>query len=77
MTAVSGFGSWIDRQIREAQERGEFDNLPRAGKPIKGLDSRRDDDWWAKSLIRREQWRQARAERDERRRRELDRSYGW
>jgi DnaJ-like protein len=46
--------SWIDRQIREAQERGEFDNLPGAGKPIKGLDARRDDDWWAKSLIERE-----------------------
>jgi hypothetical protein len=47
--------SWVDRQIREAQERGEFDNLPGAGKPIKGLDGRRDDDWWAKSLIEREQ----------------------
>jgi hypothetical protein len=47
--------TWIDRQIREATERGEFDNLPGAGKPIKGLDGRRDDDWWAKSLIEREQ----------------------
>jgi hypothetical protein len=46
--------SWIDRQIREAQERGEFDNLPGAGKPLQGLDGRRDDDWWAKSLIERE-----------------------
>ncbi len=52
---MSGFESWIDRQIREAQERGEFDNLPGAGKPIKGLGDRRDDDWWAKDLIRREQ----------------------
>ncbi len=25
---------WIDQHIREAQERGEFDNLPGAGKPI-------------------------------------------
>ena len=25
---------WIDQQIREAQERGEFDNLPGAGKPV-------------------------------------------
>jgi DnaJ family protein C protein 28 len=25
---------WIDQQIREALERGEFDNLPGAGKPI-------------------------------------------
>ena len=25
---------WVDQQIREAQERGEFDNLPGAGKPV-------------------------------------------
>ena len=25
---------WVDQQIREAQEKGEFDNLPGAGKPI-------------------------------------------
>ncbi|WP_116947605.1 DnaJ family domain-containing protein [Jiangella endophytica] len=29
-----GFESWIDRQVREAQERGEFDDLPLAGKPL-------------------------------------------
>ncbi len=26
--------SWVDQQIREAQERGEFDNLPGMGKPL-------------------------------------------
>ena len=26
--------NWIDQQIREAQERGEFDELPGAGKPL-------------------------------------------
>jgi DnaJ family protein C protein 28 len=26
--------SWIDQQIREAQARGEFDNLPDKGKPL-------------------------------------------
>lgn len=26
--------AWIDRQIRMAQERGELDNLPGAGKPL-------------------------------------------
>lgn len=26
--------SWIDQQVREAQERGEFDNLPGKGKPL-------------------------------------------
>ena len=47
------FESWIDRQIREAIERGEFDNLPGAGKPLPGLD-RRDDDWWIKAKLERE-----------------------
>ena len=31
-----------DRLIREAQERGEFDNLPGAGKPLRNLDG----DWF-------------------------------
>jgi DnaJ family protein C protein 28 len=26
--------TWIDQQIREAQERGEFDNLPGSGQPL-------------------------------------------
>jgi len=42
------FESWIDRQIREAMERGAFDNLPGAGKPLH-LDP--DPDWWAKAKI--------------------------
>jgi DnaJ homologue, subfamily C, member 28, conserved domain len=25
---------WVDRQIRQAQERGDMDNLPGAGKPL-------------------------------------------
>jgi hypothetical protein len=32
------YEDWIERQIREAQERGAFDDLPGAGKPIPGLD---------------------------------------
>jgi len=51
---VTGFESWIDRQIREAQERGEFDNLPGAGKPIKGLRNPPDENWWVKGLMERE-----------------------
>jgi len=42
------FESWIDRQIREAMERGAFDNLPGAGKPLH-LDP--DPEWWAKAKI--------------------------
>jgi len=46
--------SWVDQQIRVAMERGDFDGLPGAGKPIKGLGATHDPDWWLKSLIERE-----------------------
>ena len=46
--------SWIDRQVREATERGEFDDLPGAGKPIEGLDKPFDELWWVKDKLRRE-----------------------
>jgi Domain of unknown function (DUF1992) len=49
-----GFRTWVDRQIREATERGEFDNLPGAGKPIADLDKPHDERWWIKQKLRRE-----------------------
>ena len=49
-----GFGTWVERQIREATERGEFDNLPGAGKPIADLDRPHDELWWLKQKLRRE-----------------------
>jgi hypothetical protein len=49
-----GFGAWVERQIREAAERGEFDNLPGAGKPIADLDKPHDELWWVKDKLRRE-----------------------
>ncbi|MEO6090084.1 MAG: DUF1992 domain-containing protein, partial [Umezawaea sp.] len=48
------FESWIDRQIREAAERGEFDNLPGAGKPLPGLQGPVEEQWWLKGYLRRE-----------------------
>ena len=45
---------WVDQQIRVAMEKGEFDNLPGAGKPIEGLDRDHDPDWWLNRLIERE-----------------------
>lgn len=48
------YESAADRAIREAMERGEFDNLPGAGKPIEGLGGRHDENWWLKSLLERE-----------------------
>jgi Domain of unknown function (DUF1992) len=49
-----GFRTWVERQIREAMERGEFDNLPGSGKPIPDLDRPHDDLWWVKQKLRRE-----------------------
>jgi hypothetical protein len=46
--------SWVDLQIRQAMERGEFDNLPGQGKPIKDLGPQHDPDWWLKKLVERE-----------------------
>ena len=48
----STFESWIEREIREAQERGVFDDLPGAGKPLPGLDEPHDPLWWVKRKIR-------------------------
>jgi hypothetical protein len=48
------FESWVERQIREAQERGEFDNLPGAGKPLSSLTGNYDEMWWVKQVVRRE-----------------------
>ena len=45
------FASWIDQQVSEAAERGAFDDLPGAGKPI----SRRGGtDAWLQDYLRRE-----------------------
>lgn len=47
--------SWIEQQIREAQEAGAFDQLPGAGKPLPGLTEGYDPLWWVKKLVQREQ----------------------
>ncbi|KJK44221.1 molecular chaperone DnaJ [Lentzea aerocolonigenes] len=49
------FETWIDRQIREAQERGEFDDLPSAGKPLSGAGEPLEEDWWLKKKVREEE----------------------
>lgn len=45
---------WVELQVQRAMERGEFDNLPGAGKPIPDLGSSHDPDWWLKKLVERE-----------------------
>jgi hypothetical protein len=44
---------WIDEIIKAAQERGDFDNLPGAGKPIPGAGTKDDDMWWVRSWLER------------------------
>ena len=44
---------WVDLQVQRAMERGEFDDLPGAGKPL-ALPDKHDPDWWVKRLIERE-----------------------
>jgi hypothetical protein len=45
------FASWVDQQVSEAAERGAFDNLPGAGKP---LSRRGGTDAWLQDYLRRE-----------------------
>ena len=51
---VPGHETLVERQIRLAQERGEFDDLPGHGKPLPGLDGPVDENWWVRSYLRRE-----------------------
>ena len=46
--------TWVDLQVRQAMERGDFDDLPGYGKPIEGLGTEHDPDWWLKKLVERE-----------------------
>jgi hypothetical protein len=46
--------TWVDLQIRQAMDRGDFDDLPGAGKPIADLGESHDPNWWLKKLVERE-----------------------
>ncbi|HEX4721189.1 MAG TPA: DUF1992 domain-containing protein [Pseudonocardiaceae bacterium] len=50
----TSFETWIDKQIREATERGDFDDLPGKGKPLRDANAPYDGDWWLKDWLRRE-----------------------
>ena len=47
--------TWIDRQIEEGRRAGAFDDLPGHGKPIADIDRPRDELWWVKAKLRREE----------------------
>lgn len=48
------FRTWIDQQISQAEERGAFDNLPGAGKPLPRGDDADDGQAWLRDYVRRE-----------------------
>ena len=46
--------AYIETTIQQAIRRGEFDDLPGAGKPIEDLGTHHDPDWWIRRKIRSE-----------------------
>ncbi|MER6333871.1 DUF1992 domain-containing protein [Streptomyces sp. NPDC014983] len=49
------FESWVDKQIQDAQARGEFEQLPGVGEPLPAeIDSTYDELWWVKRKMARE-----------------------
>jgi hypothetical protein len=42
----------VDRQVREAQDRGEFDGLSGHGAPLADIDKPYDEQWWVKRKLR-------------------------
>ena len=53
MSQPPHYESSVEKAIREAQQRGDFDNLPGAGKPLDLRDAN-DPDWWIKRYASRE-----------------------
>ncbi len=50
----TGISGMVERQIRQAQERGAFDNLPGAGRPLRDLGGPHDENWWLRQYLLRE-----------------------
>ncbi|WP_369197270.1 J-domain-containing protein [Streptomyces djakartensis] len=49
------FESWVDRQVRDAEARGEFERLPGAGRPLPpDVENTYDELWWVKRKMARE-----------------------
>lgn len=45
----------IEREIRQANQRGDFAKLPGAGKPLPGAGEVLTEDWWLREKLRREE----------------------
>lgn len=48
------YESFVEKQIRLAQERGDFDDLPGKGKPLPQLEGPADELWWVRRYLERE-----------------------
>jgi hypothetical protein len=48
LEATTQYVDPVERAIRDAIARGEFDNLPGTGKPLPDVDRQYDPDWWAR-----------------------------
>jgi hypothetical protein len=48
-----GFQAHVERLIREAMERGEFDDLPGEGKPLPDAGTHDDEYWWVRKWLAR------------------------
>ncbi|SKA93244.1 protein of unknown function [Agreia bicolorata] len=44
----------VEISIQQAMRRGDFDDLPGAGKPLTGLQNAHDPNWWIRQKIERE-----------------------
>ncbi len=47
------FEDHVERLIREAIERGDFDELPGEGRPIPGIGAADDELWWIRGWLKR------------------------
>jgi hypothetical protein len=54
-TTMDQRAQYVEIAIQQAIRRGDFDNLPGAGKPIPNLTQAYDPDWWIRRTIEREQ----------------------
>jgi hypothetical protein len=48
----SSWESWTEKLIREAETRGEFENLSSSGQPIPDLDEPYESGWWIRKKLR-------------------------
>ena len=53
-TVMEARAQYVEMAIQQAIRRGDFDNLPGAGKPLANLEHGYDPDWWLRQKIERE-----------------------